>query len=109
MSRAFALVALSVLAMSCGKSGPTKAELEAEADELRGQVSDLQEKLETARTAAGEIDSQVDQLGLAISSVDADVDSTDPYAEAEVDTSDLELAHTSLESSVSELDAALAE
>ena len=101
----FAPLALSLSA--CADKGLAEVQkLRDENAELASRVDELEEKLETARTAANEVEGDSTDLGSAIASIDAESDGIGGY---DVDTSDAELAHSSLDSDVDELQSALAE
>ena len=101
------LAACALGLAACGESEQPEADtLQDENAELTARVEELEGKLEEARTAADEVEGDSAALGLALASIEAE---SDGFGGLEVDKSDAELAHSSLESSVGDLQAAVAE
>lgn len=87
------LSCLLLAGCSIGKSGPTKAELKAQVEELQGQLDGLQAQVATAKEALDTVDSSMTDLETATSSFD-DTDWKEVVPQVKTHVEELDTATT---------------
>lgn len=113
------LAVLAALTLSACSNSPSAeerlADVEAENEELRGRIQELEEQLETSQAAAEDVKSEADEVRTASAQLRNEVDRLDTenwrdvVPDIESATGQMQTRHLSLDDSVGELDDTLAQ